>query len=186
MVEETPKAPGKKIKHFLIGSNIKALEAAKQKALSLGYRTFVVTDKMCGEARDVGAKIAQKALEIKYKKDFCWLFGGETTVEVKGEGKGGRNQETALSALGVIKENQGIIFLSAGTDGIDANTDAAGAYVDCYVYKKSRDLGLDIKRYLKNNDSYSFFEKTGGLIVTGPTGTNVMDIAIVLKRNEDG
>ncbi|WP_200762852.1 glycerate kinase type-2 family protein [Nitrosophilus alvini] len=186
VVEETPKAPKKKIKHFLIGSNKKALEAAKQKAVYLGYRTFVVTDKMCGEAKDVGAKIAQKALNTKYKKDFCWLFGGETTVNVKGDGKGGRNQEMALSALEIIKEKQGIVFLSAGTDGIDANTDAAGACADCYIYERSRDLGLDIKRYLRNNDSYTFFEKVEGLIVTGPTGTNVMDITVVLKRGRDG
>jgi len=110
----------------------------------------------------------------------CILFGGETTVTVTGNGKGGRNQELVLSALKEIKDTNGIVLLSGGTDGIDGNSDAAGAVITADSYRKALSLDLNIDQYLENNDSYSFFKKTGDLIFTGKTGTNVMDIIVMI------
>lgn len=111
---------------------------------------------------------------------MCILFGGETTVTVTGNGKGGRNQELVLSALKEIKDTNGIVLLSGGTDGIDGNSDAAGAVITADSYRKALSLDLNIDQYLENNDSYSFFKKTGDLIFTGKTGTNVMDIIVMI------
>jgi glycerate-2-kinase len=108
------------------------------------------------------------------------ISGGETTVIVKGSGKGGRNTELALSFAMEIEGVDGITFLSAGTDGTDGPTDAAGAIVDGQTITKAKSLGLDPQVYLDNNDSYNFFKETDSLIITGPTGTNVMDIQVVV------
>jgi glycerate-2-kinase len=108
------------------------------------------------------------------------ISGGETVVTVTGEGKGGRNMELALSFAIEIKGMKGITMISAGTDGTDGPTDAAGAIVDGQTIIKARDMGLDPSEYLNNNDSYNLFSKIDSLLITGPTGTNVMDIQIVL------
>ncbi|MEW6114529.1 MAG: MOFRL family protein, partial [Thermodesulfobacteriota bacterium] len=110
----------------------------------------------------------------------CVLSGGETTVVVKGSGLGGRNQEFGLSLVKRAAELPDTVFLSAGTDGTDGPTDAAGALVDCSSLSRAKDLGIDPESYLRDNDSYHFFEKLGDLIITGPTRTNVMDVRIVL------
>ncbi len=111
---------------------------------------------------------------------MCFIYGGETTVTVKGEGAGGRNTEMALAFARAISGIDGITFLSGGTDGTDGPTDAAGAIVDGDTIPDARAKGLDPEDYLNRNDSYNFFKEAGGLVITGPTGTNVMDLYIAL------
>ena len=111
---------------------------------------------------------------------MCFIYGGEPTVTVKGSGKGGRNTELALAFAIAADGMEGVTFLSAGTDGTDGPTDAAGAIVDGGTVKRAREKGLNPEDYLERNDSYSFFKETGELLITGPTGTNVMDLEIVL------
>ncbi len=183
---ETPKAETQLFKHaenIIIGSNRIALRAAKTKAEAKGFDTVLLSTEIQGEARDVGKWLAQKAKEMKNKNDsrkpLCLLSGGETTVTVKGNGKGGRNTELALAFALEIEGIEGISLLSAGTDGNDGPTDAAGAIVDRKTISKAREKGIDPQEFLENNDSYTFFKETGDLFITGPTGTNVMDIQII-------
>jgi glycerate 2-kinase len=183
--EDTPKEANLRIDHLLIGTNRKALKKAKEQAESLGMKTWIVTSRLEGEARAVAKSLVAIGSEIlKTQKPSeppaCLIFGGETTVTVRGMGKGGRNQELCLAALQEIGNREGLLLLSAGTDGIDGNSEAAGALVDAACWKSARELGLSIDDYLERNDSFRFFEQTGGLIRTGPTGTNVMDIVIIL------
>ncbi|MCK5287364.1 MAG: glycerate kinase [Thermodesulfovibrionia bacterium] len=190
LVSETPKAGNrvfKDVKNIIIGNNQKVLDRAKDKAQSLGFEAEIIATNISGEARDVGKRLAGKALEVrnalalrKEKKQVCLISGGETTVTVRGSGKGGRNTELALSFAREIEGTQGITFLSAGTDGTDGPTDAAGALVDGSTITRAQSLGLNPDKYLKNNDSYNFFKQIDSLFVTGPTGTNVMDVQILL------
>jgi hydroxypyruvate reductase/glycerate 2-kinase len=113
------------------------------------------------------------------------LFGGETTVTVRGAGKGGRNQELALSALADIGKQDNILLLSGGTDGIDGNSTAAGAIADSGFFVKASRMGLSIDHYLEENNSNAFFQAVGGLLETGATGTNVMDITLIIIDKED-
>ncbi|NPA53883.1 MAG: glycerate dehydrogenase, partial [Aquificae bacterium] len=157
----------------------------KEKAQKQRLKTYIMTSQMKGEAKEVAKVLASIGKEIKtsqnpFSPPVCLLFGGETTVTVKGKGKGGRNQELVLAFLKGIKDLKGIYFLSGGTDGIDGNSDAAGAYIDENTYKKVKEKNLNINQYLENNDSYTFFKETKNLIFTGYTGTNVMDISIML------
>lgn len=167
-----------KISNYLIANNESALDAAKEKAATFGYTTKIIAADLKGEAKDVAAWWVE--LAKKQKPGTCLLAGGETTVTIKGDGKGGRNQEFALNALSLLKNDERITILSAGTDGTDGPTEAAGAVVSHAVYESATNKGLDIQSYLSNNDSYHFFEKAGGHIITGPTQTNVMDIMIAL------
>ncbi|WP_457626164.1 glycerate kinase type-2 family protein [Persephonella sp.] len=183
-ISETPKEENPNIKHYIIGSNINALKKIKEKAEET-VETHIMTSQLKGEAREVSKALVSIGKEIlkscnPFKPPVCLLFGGETTVNVKGNGKGGRNQEICLSGLIEIKDIKNLVLLSGGTDGIDGNSDAAGAVVDRSSYEKAKKLHLNMYSYLDNNDSYSFFEKTGDLIKTGPTGTNVMDITIII------
>jgi glycerate 2-kinase len=183
--EETLKEEPSRIDHIVIGSNRKALQRAKEKAISLDMTAHIMTTRLRGEAREVAKAIVAMGEEIAMTRNptdmpVCLLFGGETTVTVKGDGKGGRNQEMCLSALREIERRPGMVFLSAGTDGIDGNSSAAGAVVDCSGYEHIEELDLKIDDYLRRNDSNSLLTKTEELIVTGPTGTNVMDITILL------
>jgi len=177
---ETPKDDKyfKKVINILMVSNGAALEAMAEKAGQLGYEAEVITDKMTGEASQVGSELAQKLNESPHGKVL--LMGGETTVTVSGStGQGGRNQELALVALKKIGE-QGVIMAFA-SDGHD-NSEYAGAVVDHLIKKESEKLSLDWDSYLAGHDSTSFFEKTGGLLKTGPTGLNVSDLVIALKK----
>ncbi len=188
-IPDTPKEENQNIKHFIIGNNFKALKHAKKVAEENGYKTYIMTSQIKGEAREVAKVIVSIGKEIlktenPFKKPVCLLFGGETTVTVKGNGKGGRNQELCLSALNEIKDTENIYLLSGGTDGIDGNSDAAGAVIDKTSYEKSLEKGLSIDKYLENNDSYHFFKETNDLIFTGYTGTNVMDITILLVEDK--
>jgi len=171
------------VENIIIASNKKALDAAKEKAESLGFKSETISSEVTGEAKEVGKWLAQKtrnALSVKRNEKICLISGGETTVTVKGNGKGGRNMELALSFAMEIEGIDGITLLSAGTDGTDGPTDAAGAIVDGETVKKAKAIGLDPEEYLRNNDSYNFFKKIDSLFITMPTGTNVMDIQIMV------
>ncbi len=130
----------------------------------------------------VHAAIAKEVLAYArpVRRPACILSGGETTVTLQGKGKGGRNQEFVLAAALALEGFGPTVIFSGGTDGIDGPTDAAGAYVDSSTLGRARVLHLDPRQYLDNNDSYHFFEKLEALIKTGPTGTNVMDVRIIL------
>lgn len=179
----------------IAGSLRQALSAANEKARQLGLAPEIITGELEGEARDAARFLAQKAVEarnrLKTGERLCLLSGGETTVIVKEAGKGGRNQELALAFALEIAGEKGITLLSAGTDGTDGPTDAAGAVVDGETVSAAKKIGLDPAMYLKHNDSYTFFEKLDALtgkqhhLKTGPTGTNVMDIQIILTEHEN-
>ncbi|MEQ1886473.1 MAG: glycerate kinase [Bryobacteraceae bacterium] len=179
---ETPKAGAvafRNVKNVIVGSNRQSIFAAAQKARALGYEAIVLSTTIDGETRDVArmhAAIVREGLSFGVRK-VCFLSGGETTVTIRGEGKGGRNQEFVLAALDALGQTRGkdVTIFSAGTDGIDGPTDAAGA-----VWTTSRKPGLDPRAFLAANDSYHFFENEGGLVKTGPTGTNVMDVRMLL------
>lgn len=188
---ETPKRGNPVFDHvenIIVGSNGKATEAARQKAVEMGFDTTILSSELQGEARVVGKELAAKAREVAREflvspssaRPICLIGGGETTVTVSGSGKGGRNTELALAFALEMEGIPGISFLSAGTDGTDGPTDAAGAFADGDTAGHARRGGHDPERYLADNDSYSFFREEGGLLITGPTGTNVMDIQIIL------
>lgn len=167
----------------ILGNNKVALEAAGKKAQSLGFTCKIIKSDFQGEAGRVAEKIA---LDIKksishQKHPLCLLFGGESTVVIKGKGKGGRNQELALAALIALKNiDHPYVLLSAGTDGTDGPTDAAGAVIDNDSWEVIKKNNLNPLKFLENNDSYTFFKKLNRLVKTGPTGTNVMDLIVVL------
>ena len=192
LIPETLK-PGdpffKKTTNHLIGTNKIALLAAAGKAASLGFEPIILPNYLSGEASAAAKTFVKEILEKKYnEKPFCLLMGGETTVTIRGNGKGGRNQEFALAAFVHLTQNEIDhdiqIILSAGTDGSDGPTDATGAFIDAEIIGNAKELQLNATDYLLNNDAYHFFKKTGGLIITGPTQTNVMDIVLaIVKQN---
>jgi hydroxypyruvate reductase len=186
---ETPKPSEpffRRVSNVIVASNRLALEAAASHARELGFRTLVLTSCLRGEAKEAGKFIASIAWEVwqsgsPVEPPACLLFGGETTVRLgEAPGKGGRNQELALSACLELPPSEKVVLLCAGTDGTDGPTDAAGAMVDGKIAERARRAGLEPLAYLEAHDSYSFFERTGELLRTGPTGTNVMDLAILL------
>ncbi|NJD57105.1 MAG: glycerate kinase, partial [Nitrospirae bacterium] len=185
-VAETPKEGNSIFEHvenIIIGSNSMALAAARQKAEDMGLCAEIISSGLNGEAREAGrwlGSIAKRSKDKCVPRRLCLISGGETTVTVKGNGVGGRNMELALAFALEADGVKGITLLSAGTDGTDGPTDAAGAVVDGNTIKRGRAAGLDPDAHLDNNDSYSFFKRTGELFITGPTGTNVMDIQIVM------
>lgn len=178
-----------KTRNVIIAGIRQALTAATEKAGQLGFSSRMISDKLQGDARDAARFLAQAARAemagMKPNERRCLLCGGETTVTVRGTGKGGRNQEFALAFALEIEGCQGVSLLSAGTDGTDGPTDAAGAMVDGNITSRARGLGIDPFRYLGNNDAYTFFQQFDAAsgahchFKTGPTGTNVMDIQIV-------
>jgi hydroxypyruvate reductase len=166
-ITETPKRP--KIPNIIVASNQDCLDAMKNTAAKLGYKTKILAP-LVGNTSPAAKKLLQN---FSFRKNSCLIFGGETTVKVIGGGKGGRNQELALQILNDAKEN--IVVASMGTDGIDGNTKDAGAVFYMIPSKN------EAQNYLKHNDSNSFFKKYGGLITTGPTHTNLLDIGLILK-----
>jgi glycerate-2-kinase len=164
----------------LLASNRDALAGAREAALERGLRTVTVTDSLRGEAREAGRRLAALARSLRRERALLLLSGGETTVTLRGGGKGGRNQELALAAACELEGSSGIALLAAGTDGTDGPTDAAGAHADGGTVERGRALGLDARAALERNDSYGFFRAEGGLLVTGPTRTNVMDLVLTL------
>jgi glycerate 2-kinase len=183
--EETPKEPSPLIDHYFIGSNLKLLEKARERAEVLGIPARIMSTRLRGEAREAAKTIIALGEQIAatgqpFAPPVCLLFGGETTVTLRGDGRGGRNQEMALAALREFRGDRRFVFLSAGTDGIDGRSDAAGAVVDHTSWEKAKALGLSIDDHLARNDSHRFLKWTGDLITTGPTGTNVMDMTVLL------
>lgn len=175
-----------KVHNIILGNNASALLAAEENARRLGYQTLVLTSRLQGEAREVArvlAAILQEELANSRPapRPTCILLGGETTVTIRGKGLGGRNQELALAALLAMKGvRQPFVFASCGTDGTDGPTDAAGGLVFPEMWERIQRYGLNPEVFLHNNDAYHFLEQVGGLIKTGPTGTNVMDIVVAL------
>jgi glycerate-2-kinase len=176
--------------NVIVAGLSKALGQAQRRAMELGLQAEIVTSELQGEASDAAARLARAAQAereaLPQGARRCLLFGGETVVTVRGRGKGGRNQELALAFACQVDGVRGIKLLSAGTDGIDGPTDAAGAVVDGETLERARAVGLDAHSYLRRNDSYNFFREfdaatgEGAHIITGPTATNVMDIQILL------
>ena len=182
-IPDTPK-PGdphfRQVHNHLAGTNRLALEAAADKARALGYHTQVLSAGITGEADTVANTLIRQALDYKGPLPACLLNGGETTVHVTGNGLGGRNQQLALAAGIAMADHHGLTFLSGGTDGSDGPTNAAGAIVDASLVKNAREKGLDPNSFLQENDAWHFFSEAGGLMITGPTQTNVMDLMITL------
>jgi hydroxypyruvate reductase len=185
--EETPK-PGdsmfRKVENVIVGSNQKSLEAAARKARELGYKSLILASTIEGETRDVARMHAAIVRQIRVsgqplRAPACVVSGGETTVTIRGSGKGGRNQEFALAAAIDIAGLEKVLVFSAGTDGTDGPTDAAGALADGSTIARSR---RDAAAALLENDSYPFFADLGDLVITGSTGTNVMDLHLAMVR----
>lgn len=178
------------VKNIIVANLSCALEAAEASANSLGYTVCRLTDCLAGEARDAAAWLASRTREVLSTLNagarVCLLSGGETTVTVHGDGVGGRNQEFALAFAIAIDGVEGVSMLSFATDGTDGPTDAAGAMVDGATLARARTHGLDAQATLRKNDSYTFFRALDSLsgshshVITGPTGTNVMDLQVVL------
>ncbi len=174
-------------RHAVVADNGMALEAAAARARALGYRSMILTRRLEGEAREVGVVLAALAEEIRIegrplRAPACLLLGGETTVTVRGKGRGGRCQELALSFAIRIRGREGVLLLAAGTDGRDGPTEAAGACADGGTVERAERQKVDALDHLHENSSWDFFRKTGGLIPAGPTGTNVMDLVVMLIR----
>jgi glycerate 2-kinase len=187
-IADTPKAGDpifQRVQNLLIGNNQLALAAAKEKAEALGYHTLVLSSSIEGEARKVAIDHMVMARDVLSGSSpicppACIISGGETTVTIRGDGLGGRNQEFALAAAIAIDGLEGVVVLSGGTDGTDGPTDAAGGIVDGTTVQRARDKGRDARSYLERNDSYPFLKTVGDLLITGPTLTNVMDLRLVL------
>jgi hydroxypyruvate reductase len=187
-VPETPKPDDPlfaRVKSVMVASNIQALQAAKAEAQRLGFQAMILSSFVEGETREIARMHAALALEVRSSghpcpSPVCLITGGETTVTLKGKGKGGRNQEFALAAALNIAGLPGVVILSAGTDGTDGPTDAAGALADGDTVARALAAGLNPQAALDGNDAYPFFQRLGDLLITGPTRTNVMDVRLVL------
>lgn len=187
-IEDTPKPDSpvfERTQNAIVGSNILAVQAAKEKAEELGYNSLILSTFIHGETEEVAKVHTAIAKEIKssdnpVNKPACIISGGETTVTIEGKGQGGRNQEFVLASAIDINELDDIVILSGGTDGNDGPTDAAGAIADGTTIKRGRELGLNAYEYLCENDSYNFFKPLKDLLITGPTNTNVMDLRVII------
>jgi glycerate 2-kinase len=185
---ETPKEGEKifeRVQNEIVGNSLSAVLAASRKAEALGYTPLILSTRIEGETREVAhvhAAIFREVLATGFPlaPPACILSGGETTVTLKGKGKGGRNQEFSLAVALHIQGEDRIFFLSGGTDGTDGPTDAAGAFADGTTVERARTMNLEAGRTLDENDSYPFFDALGDLLITGPTNTNVMDLRICL------
>lgn len=191
-ISDTPK-PGDealaRCYNLVVGSNGLAVEGAKACAKTLGYNTLVLSTRVEGEAREVAHVYTAIAKEILISKEpiappACIIAGGETTVLVRGKGKGGRNQELTLAGAIQLSGWEKTVLFSGGTDGTDGPTDAAGAISDGQTVSRAEEVGLFPETSLKNNDSYNFFKPLGDLVITGPTGTNVADVAFVMVGDD--
>jgi glycerate 2-kinase len=169
-----------KVKNTVIASNSIALLVAQTQAQTGGFQTDIIHTGMQGEANIIGHEIALQLKEAiqTIQRPFCLLAGGETTVTLKGNGKGGRNQEVALAAVDILAGLQDVMLISIATDGEDGPTDAAGAVVTGESAQRAKKLGMSAADYLSRNDAYSFFEAMGDLVQTGPSGTNVNDLVL--------
>ena len=188
LIPETPKADDeafKKVVNVVVGNNRFASLAASERLKSEGFNTLLLSATMEGEAKHIGVMLSSIAREVSTSgnpvpKPAGIVAGGETTVTVTGKGLGGRNQEIVLAALQKLKNIDGAVVASLSTDGIDGPTDAAGALADGKTLERAVKTGLVPEDFLANNDSYHFFSKLGDLIFTGPTGTNVNDVSVIV------
>jgi glycerate-2-kinase len=188
LIDETPKKGDpifEKVHNVVIGNNRLACQATIKTMKKSGLNTMFLSSFLEGEAREVGTALAALAKEVLASGNplpppVGIVVGGETTVTVTGRGKGGRNQELALAAALRIEGLDKVVIASVSTDGVDGPTDAAGALVDGETMRHSKGLGLEAGMFMKNNDSYEFFSRVGGLIYTGPTGTNVNDVTMII------
>ncbi|NMC41666.1 MAG: glycerate kinase [Bacteroidales bacterium] len=173
-----------KVHNIIIGNNSSALAASAAKADELGFETFIHENSVFTDVETASKQIIEKTLsyrnDVSCGKPRCILFGGETTLAVKGKGKGGRNQHLAMLCAKLLRRHPGITVLCGGTDGTDGPTHAAGAVVDNNTWTGAVLNRIDPEYYLGNFDSYNFFREAGGHIITGPTFTNVMDMVVVL------
>ncbi len=191
-IPDTPKEKSNAFKHvhnLIVGNNRESCLAAAAALKKAGYRTHILSIKVTGEAREAGRIFGSIARDIRenalpFASPSALVAGGETVVTVQGKGKGGRNQELVLAAATKISASEGVVIGSFATDGIEGQTDAAGALADGRTVIRGLKLGMDPEEYLKNNDSYHYFSKLKDLITTGPTGTNVNDITILAARDE--
>ena len=166
------------VDNYLIANNHLACTEAATFAQELGYYPHIFTTTLQGEAKEIGETLVEYA-KIFPRDNTVIITGGETTVTVTGQGKGGRNQELTLGAVQALKDTN-IVFSSSGTDGIDGCTNAAGAIADGHTLHRATKRGMNPQIFLKNNDSYTFFQALNDLIITGPTGTNVMDLQVLI------
>lgn len=187
-IPETPKATDpvfRRVQNLIVGSNALAVEAAASKARELGFRPLVLSTRIEGETREIARMHAAIAKEVAFsgrpvRPPACLISGGETTVTLRGDGLGGRNQEFVLAAGMDLDGMRDIVVLSGGTDGTDGPTDAAGAIADGNTVRRAESMGMSAGEFLARNDSYHFFEALGDLLKTGPTNTNVMDVRLLL------
>jgi hydroxypyruvate reductase len=185
-IPETPKPDEHlftRVTHVVVGNNRLVVEAAARAAEGLGLTPKIATAPLEGEAREVAPDLVARARSLS--PPCCLIAGGETTVTVKGQGRGGRCQEFALAAALALPPGDGVTVLAAGTDGSDGPTDAAGAVVDARTPERGRAAGLDPDRSLADNDSHTFLAASGDLIVTGPTNTNLLDLYLVVRVPEE-
>lgn len=191
-IPETPKADEdvfSRTQNVIVGSNIQAIMAAREKAVKLGYNTMVLSSFIEGETKDVARVHAAIAKEILQSGNpvpapACVISGGETTVTIRGKGKGGRNQEFCLAAAIDIAGMDSVVILSGGTDGTDGPTDAAGAICDGQTIERALAKKIKAIDYLMDNNAYPFFKELDDLLIIGPTNTNVMDLRLVLSTGK--
>jgi len=182
-IAETPK-PGdalfERVSNVVIGNNALVVDAAAANARRLGYRAEILTRALQGEARDVARELIARARTLPPRT--CLIAGGETTVTVRGGGRGGRCQEFALAAALELTPDDRLVVLAAGTDGTDGPTDAAGAVVDATTVARGETAGRAARAALADNDAYTFLAGAGDLVVTGPTNTNLLDVYLCLRE----
>jgi glycerate 2-kinase len=189
-VPETPKPEElefRRVINLIVGSNYQALLAAAAAVKRMGYRPLILSSMITGETREVVKVLAAVVKEVRasghpVRPPACLISGGETTVTLKGGGRGGRNQELALAGALELTGMSEVLLFSAGSDGSDGETEAAGAMADGNTCARALEAGLSPLRHLESNDAYPFFTRLGDLVVTGPTRTNVMDIHLVLVK----
>jgi glycerate-2-kinase len=185
MNDETPKEEQAHISHHIIGSNRVVLHKAQALLEESGVETSLIEKPMQGEVSDLARELYILA-RVPLQKRHCYIFGGEATVTLKAEGRGGRNQHLCLSLLSLLEKEINLTFLSAATDGIDGNSKAAGALIDGHSRANAQARHLDIKYYLDNFDSYAFFLHSKELLITGPTHNNLLDISMLLIEPKTG
>lgn len=173
---------GGSVMNIIIGDNRLAAQAALEHAQHEGFYSEILTSELQGEAREVGITMAKRLRDeiAKQPRPFCLIAGGETTVTLRGNGKGGRNQELALAAVNELKGLENVMLIALASDGDDGPTDAAGAVVTGKTYQRAERLGVDAADYLSRHDAYVFFDKLNDLLKTGPSGTNVNDLIFLI------
>jgi len=170
------------VQNMIIGDNKLAAQAAVEQAQREGIHAGILTNELQGEARDIGVMLAER-LRVSAEqmtRPFCLIAGGETTVTIKGNGKGGRNQELALSAVNELRGLENVLLITLATDGEDGPTDAAGAVVTGESAQRAESLGVDVADHLSRNDAYVCFDQLNDLLKPGPSGTNVNDLIFLL------